>query len=170
MQGVGDEVSELGLAGHRPKEGHWHSRCGTTGSPVSWGCWDTGLIPGLAQWVKDLALLKLQFRSQLQLRFRSQLQLRSDPWPGSSICRRAAKKKNNNNNKVMSLPTSFLPFNTFISCVRTKCQALCWLCPHLLTEVRMFTLVCPATLSIGINKSQSHNYMIKKQTTLGFII
>ena len=32
-------------------------------------------IPGLAQWVKDLALPKLQHRSQMQLRF--------DHWPGN---------------------------------------------------------------------------------------
>ena len=29
---------------------------------------DVGLIPGLAQWVKDLALLELWYRSQTQLR------------------------------------------------------------------------------------------------------
>lgn len=47
--------------------------------------WDTGLIPSLAQWVKDLVL--------------SQLRLGSDPWPRSSICHEVGKKGNNNNNK-----------------------------------------------------------------------
>ena len=42
-----------------------------------------GLIPGLAQWVKDLALLQLQ----------SRLKLGSDPWPGRSICCGAAKNE-----------------------------------------------------------------------------
>lgn len=47
-----------------------------------------GLIPSLAQWIKDHTLLQLQLRLQLQLS--------SDPWPRNSICRRAAKieKKN----------------------------------------------------------------------------
>ena len=43
----------------------------------------TGLIPGLAQWVRDLALLKLWLRSRPWLP--------SDPWPRSSICRRVPK-------------------------------------------------------------------------------
>ena len=38
-------------------------------------CGGTSSIPGLAQWVKDLELLPLWWRSQLQLRF--------DPWPGN---------------------------------------------------------------------------------------
>ena len=42
-------------------------------------CWDVGLIPGLAQWVKDPVLL--------------QLQLGSDPWPRSSICLGVAKNE-----------------------------------------------------------------------------
>ena len=45
---------------------------------------DTDSIPGLAQWVKDLALLLLWHGSQLQLR--------SDPWPGNSMCRGEANK------------------------------------------------------------------------------
>ena len=45
-----------------------------------------GLIPSLAQWVKDLALPQLGRRSQLQLG--------SDPWPRNSACCGAAKKKN----------------------------------------------------------------------------
>ena len=54
------------------------SCCGATGLVVSWECWDTGSIPSPAQWVKDLALLKLWLRWRLQLG--------SDPWFGSSIC------------------------------------------------------------------------------------
>ena len=45
---------------------------------------DTGSIPDLAQWVKDLALPQLQHRLQLWLR--------SDPWPRNSICCRVTKK------------------------------------------------------------------------------
>ena len=57
------------------------SRCGAT---ASWERWNTGWLPGPAQWVMDLALL--------QLRLRSQLWLRSDPRSGHFMCRGAAKK------------------------------------------------------------------------------
>ena len=59
------------------------SLCGSLGSEVSWEQWDTGSIPGLAQWVKDLVLLQL----------RSKLPLGSDPWSGNSICFGVAKKE-----------------------------------------------------------------------------
>ena len=49
------------------------------GPEVSWEHWDEGSIPAPAQWVKDPTL--------------SLLWLRSDPWPGSSICRGVAKKE-----------------------------------------------------------------------------
>ena len=55
-------------------------------STASWEHWDTGSIPGPAQWVKDLALL------QLHLQLRLTLLLRYDPWPGSSIYHGVAKK------------------------------------------------------------------------------
>ena len=42
------------------------------------GTWDAGCTPGPAEWVKDLALLKLQLRLYLQLR--------SGPWPGNATC------------------------------------------------------------------------------------
>ena len=60
------------------------SHCGTTGSVASWKHWDSGSIPSPAQWVADLALLRLQLRLWLWLR--------SDPWTGSSICLGVAKK------------------------------------------------------------------------------
>ena len=44
-----------------------------------------GSIPGLVQWVKDLASLQLQLRSQLRLG--------PDPWPRSPGCRRVAKRE-----------------------------------------------------------------------------
>ena len=55
----------------------WRSYCAAAGSAASLERWDAGLIPGLAQWVKDLVLPKLWHRSQV---------------PGNSICCRAAKK------------------------------------------------------------------------------
>ena len=55
------------------------------GSALSWEHWDTGSIPGPAQWVNDLALLQLWPRWQLWLG--------SDPWPRYFICHRAAKKE-----------------------------------------------------------------------------
>ena len=33
-----------------------HSRYSKMGSAASWDLWDAGSIPGLAEWVKDLAL------------------------------------------------------------------------------------------------------------------
>ena len=42
-----------------------------------------GLIPGRAQWVRDPALPQLWLRAQVWLP--------SDPWPGTSICRREPK-------------------------------------------------------------------------------
>ena len=47
--------------------------------------WDADSIPSQAQWVKDLVLP--------QLRYRSQLWLGSDPLPEKSIYHRMAKKR-----------------------------------------------------------------------------
>ena len=58
---------------------------------VCWEHWDTGLIPGPAEWVKDLELL------QLQLQLRYQLWLGCDPWTGNSICLGVAKMKQKKN-------------------------------------------------------------------------
>jgi len=70
------------------------SYSGATGSAASLEHWDAGLIPGLAHWVKDLALLQLCQRSQLWLG--------SDPWPRNSTCHGAAKKKKIKTNKQKS--------------------------------------------------------------------
>ena len=59
---------------------------------VSWEPWDSGSIPSLAQWLKDLVLPQLQLRLQLWLEF--------DPCPGNP---RVAKKK-----KKKSWETVFL--------------------------------------------------------------
>ena len=64
--------------------------CGATGSMASLQCWNTGLIPRLAQWVKDPALL--------HLRHRLQLCLRSDPWSRNSICCGVTKKEKRKQN------------------------------------------------------------------------
>ena len=65
-----------------------NSHCGTMGLVVSWELWDVGLIPGLAQWLKDPAFLQLWLKSRLWLRY--------DPWPRSSICYGAAKNEKKN--------------------------------------------------------------------------
>ena len=57
--------------------------------------WDTGSIPGGAQWVKDLVLPP-----------RLKLQLRSDPWPGNSICPGVAKKEGKKKKDNMARPNS----------------------------------------------------------------
>ena len=61
------------------------SHCSAIGSAASWDHRNTGSTLGPAQWVKDPMLLQLQLRSQLWFR--------SDPWPGSSICRGWPKMK-----------------------------------------------------------------------------
>ena len=63
---------------------NWSSCYGTMGLIVTLQCQDTGSIPGLIQWVKDLALLQLQHRSQPWLR--------SDPWLGNYMGCGVAKK------------------------------------------------------------------------------
>ena len=81
------------------KKYRWSSHCGTTGSVESWECWETASLSSLAQWFNDLAL-------PMQLRLK--LQLGSDPWPGSSICRRVAKnggkKKEKKRKKYWLIP------------------------------------------------------------------
>ena len=59
-------------------------RYGAMGSAASCEHGDVGLIPGLAQWVRGLALL--------------QLWLKSDPWPGNSMCLGQPKKEENRKN------------------------------------------------------------------------
>ena len=67
------------------KASPWSFCSGAMGSEASWERWDSGSIPTLAQWVKDLVLSQLQLRSQLQLG--------SDPWPRHSICPGEGEKK-----------------------------------------------------------------------------
>ena len=61
------------------------------GSVVSWEHWDTGVIPGPAQWVKDPTLLQLWLRLWLWLR--------SDPWPWNSMSCAGQKEKSHINKK-----------------------------------------------------------------------
>ena len=63
------------------------SSCGAMGSVVSWKHQDAVLRPGLAWWVKDLALPQLWPRPQVWLK--------SSPWPGNSICHGVARNKKN---------------------------------------------------------------------------
>ena len=62
---------------------------------ASWEQWDTGSIPSLAQWIKDLVLLQPWLRSHLRLV--------SDPWFRNPMCRKAAKNNNNNNNNSFKI-------------------------------------------------------------------
>ena len=55
------------------------------GSAASWEHLDTGLIPGLAQWVEDSVFLQLWLRLRLRLR--------SNLWSGNSICPRGSQKE-----------------------------------------------------------------------------
>ena len=73
---------------------------GTMGLAASWEHLDTGLIPGPAQWVKDLTL------PQLQLRLR--LRLSSDPWPRNSICLGVAKKEKKKSSQIISIKQRLL--------------------------------------------------------------
>ena len=79
----------------------WSSRYGATGLAACLEHWDMALIPGPAQWVKDLALPQLQGGSQLWLR--------SDPWPRHSVWCRAAKKdkKKRSHLSTIALKSSF---------------------------------------------------------------
>ena len=73
------------------------------GSAASLQCWEVGLIPSLAQWVKGsgTATAAVAWR-------RSQLWLRSDPWPGNSICHWAANRKKKKKNSKKKRNKSFL--------------------------------------------------------------
>ena len=62
---------------------------------ASWEQWDTGSIPSLAQWIKDLVMLQPWLRSDLRLV--------SDPWFRNPMCRKAAKNNNNNNNNSFKI-------------------------------------------------------------------
>ena len=68
--------------------------CGATGSAASWGLWDSGSIPGPAQWVKDLALPQLQLSSQLS----------SDLIPGRGAVKKKKKKKKKGKGKEGDKP------------------------------------------------------------------
>ena len=69
--------------------------CGATESVVLLAVLGCSFDPGLAQGVKDLALLQLGLGSQLQLR--------SDPWLGNSICHGLAKKEREREKKILKL-------------------------------------------------------------------
>ena len=56
------------------KKHSWSSLSGAMGSEASLECWNRGLIPRPAKWIKDPALLQQQHRVQLWPS--------SDPWPG----------------------------------------------------------------------------------------
>ena len=62
------------------------------GSAVSWECWNAGLIPSPAQWVKDLVLLKPWLRSHVQHGY--------DPCDGNSICRGGSQKKKKKKKRI----------------------------------------------------------------------
>ena len=80
--GTGEQATGPEWLGTHRSQQAW--RVGPRGV-VSLRLWDTGSIPGLAEWVKDMVLPQLWRRSQLRLRFA--------PWPRISRCHWAAERK-----------------------------------------------------------------------------
>ena len=104
---------------------------------ASWEHRDAGLIPSLAQWVKDLALLQLWLRSQLRLES-------DDPWPQNSICYGVVKRQKSS---VESMKLTTYKFGIYVSgnnTHRTHQTPLLWRgheCHHLVDAVWKLTIL-----------------------------
>ena len=91
------------------------------GSAVSLEHWDTVLIPSLAQWIKDPALLQQWHRLQLQLG--------SDPWPGNSICYRVSKKEKKKKIYIYIYRHYFFPCWLYVVPLKLKEKTLNYCAP-----------------------------------------